>query len=176
MCSTCRELNIPDALWQNERESVEEFDAREKVYRRFATNIENLEKGKYPASIFPLRQDSYICDSFSISPDDVLYNTKFEDCGNHFTDWGILELNNSNIEDINTELMQSKLEKDGKIRVFTLKLVHKPEQCMYSHTEVHIYEGEALVNPSAPKSIGAAIRDFFYQKMIIHRHPQKESA
>ncbi len=98
---------------------------------------------------------------------DVLYNTREIDLGKHYYSFGVLELNCNDLDYINN----LPIELNGTERRFTLNPIHKPEKCMYPHSEILIYEGGVEIDIKTPKSVNVFIRDVLIEKMKVVKEP-----
>jgi hypothetical protein len=170
MCQNCIDLNIPERLWLNQREKDDAFDD-DSLYRRFKVFGDKLtwSSNKLSHVVFKLDKDSYNKSSLCEKPTDVLYNTRLADNGNHYVDFGILELPCNSLNEIND--IPISIELNGVRRAFRLQPVHSPLDCMYPHSEVLIYEGDLEINIKTPKSIGVVIRDILIEKINIIKDP-----
>jgi hypothetical protein len=170
MCEKCGVLNIPERLWRNERAIDNDFKD-DSLYRRFIVFGDKLTWSSSNLShvVFKLDRDSYNKSSLCTEPNDVLYNTRLVDNGVHYVNFGILELPCHSLDQIND--IPVVLELNGTKRIFKLQPVHSPEDCMYPHSEILIYEGDVEVNIKTPKSIGVILRDVLIEKINIIKEP-----
>ncbi len=86
---------------------------------------------------------------------DVLYNIKTLP---HRYNFGVMK---TSIEKVDGYTFQYNLQIDGKNQTVSIKftLEHKPEECMYPHTEIKVYkDGVLLKNEVKPPSLRKAIR------------------
>ena len=113
-------------------------------------------------ALFELKDDSYNRSKYSQKPEDVLYNEREEDKGNHYLDAGILQ-----VAILHT--LTFGFEINDEERKFQLLPVHKPTECIFPHSELHIYENGAKIDyaQSKPKSLKAAIRDFLVRNCTV---------
>jgi hypothetical protein len=171
MCQKCLDLNIPQRLWRNAKVINNNF-VGDSLYRRFKVFGEKStwKSGNLSHVVFKLDKDSYNKSSLCSEPEDVLYNTRVEDNGSHYVDFGILELPCDSLDEIND--IPIALEINNDKRIFKLNPIHSPEDCMYPHSEICIYEGDSEVNIKTPKSINVIIRDVLIEKIKILKEPK----
>lgn len=165
----CESLGIPNYLIKNERLATNVFEKDEKLFRRFNTDrpiTEWQDSSNLSASVFPIRNDSYNRSKFCQTPEDVLYNTRIEDNGVHYFQMGILE-----IGIIALKKFEFTINQNNQLRKFILKPVHKPEICMYPHSEIHVFENGNFINENKPKSTKASIRDFLIVNTTVIKIP-----
>ena len=165
MSDECSKLGIPAYLHQGDRNADQNFDPEELLYRRFFTKIPSSEwqqNKSVSVALFELKDDSYNRSRYSQEPEDVLYNERKEDNGNHYFDAGILQ-----VAILHT--LEFSFDINGNERAFRLSPFHKPTECIFPHTELHIYENETKIDytQSKPKSLKAAIRDFLVRNCIV---------
>ncbi len=167
MCD-CENLKIPERLWLKENPISNSFKDVS-LYRRFTVtgNKNTWKSNNLSHCVFKLDKDSYNKSNLCKSHLDVLYNTREEELGNHYYSHGILMLNCSDLIDIN----KLPIELNGTERKFTLNPIHKPEKCMYPHSEILIYEGDVEIDIKTPKSINVLIRDILIEKMEVLKEP-----
>jgi len=138
----CSSLGIPDSLHKKDRLDIQDFDATEKIWRRFSpvdtfnkSNITEINgKRKPKLSVFPFKKNGMSCNrqKYSNVKEDVLYNIESSE---HFWDWSIFELIHGNYDgiEIGEELIPIT--------------IHKSTECMYPHVEIWInINGEPLVD------------------------------
>jgi hypothetical protein len=168
MENKCEKLGIPTYLHKNNRSTDQEFNS-EIIYRRFYTSgkPEDWKNDRsISASIFPVKDDSCNRDKYSKEPQDVLYNTREQDKGLHYTKMGVLSFCSSIINGFSESINQNDSSRD-----FTLKLVHDPLDCMYPHCEIVVLEGDVIINQNKPKSIKTLIRDILIENITIVVEP-----
>jgi hypothetical protein len=153
----CGEKGIPGHLHTDGRDANQTFLATELLYRRFRKSIEataNSDTEMLPPDLFPLRSDSLNRAAYC-KPEDVLYNSNGAP---HYFEQGICQFSVGCAE----EIMAVKSDANGK-NTYTLKIVHKPEDCMYPHSEIAVYKDGTLIDSVNPKSVKQEIR----QKLLI---------
>lgn len=153
----CAELGIPDHLHQLDRPIDNHFLQSELIYRRFPCLDTNAKKtlvdGKLSASVFSTHKMSLNRQKYSNEPSDVLYNINSKE---HFINDGIFSLTVVNVNDF------SEPSPNDHNKLYTLKLLHKPDECMYSHCEIFVgFDGELLDDLERPKSVKTAIKDHY---------------
>ena len=141
----CPSSRIPDHLHTLDKSLDEQFNPTETLYRRFEHGTE----GTRPSpSIFTTRKMSLARAKYCGSKTDALYNC---DSDQHYFSWAIAEFSVSDIEKI-------CLKHPTKVTEFTFKLVHRPEQCWYPHSEVWIFADGARTE-KFPGSLKMWIKD-----------------
>lgn len=164
----CKALGIPEYLHRDGRPIDEEFNS-ELIYRRFniAGNPSEWIKDKSISTvIFEVKNDSCNREKYCKTPSDVLFNTRPEDKGAHYEHHGIISFNSDVVQYFN-----ESLELNDTKRQFTLKMVHYPNDCMYPHCEIHVYENGIYVDSGKPKSIKALIRDILIGACEVIKYP-----
>lgn len=173
MSGLCSSLRIPERLHTNNREIDNDFRGEE-IYRRFNISGErsNWENNRtLSASIFPVDRDSCNRQKFSLSPNDVLYNTRPQDNGAHYLHHGIIMFKAEAVEEFDETLTEN-----GKNRIFKLRIEHVPTECMYPHCEVHVFEnGVKLDLTKPPRSIRGFVRDVLLEHSSIIKYPDSNS-
>lgn len=164
--SVCSSLGIPSHLHRAGRVNDDVF-VGEVIFRRFlASGTKNdwSKNSQISCSIFEVKNDSCNRSKYSDSPEDVLYNVRIEDGGNHYFSWGILSIG-SDMFDLFT------FQINGTTRTFSLKLEHVPLDCMFPHSEIIVFENNEKVDTSKPKSVKVVIRDYLISNCDIVKSP-----
>jgi hypothetical protein len=152
MCDYCVGLGIPLRLCRSDREVVE-VQTTDKLYRRFAKDLYQVSSvnNELSASAFQLKNDSYNLKSLCELPSDVLYNIESSE---HYFDQGVVEIDLTKLDGAEVVFESDKRKKKGRFKV-----VHIPEDCMYPHTEIHVYIDDVLTNPVTTKTARALLKD-----------------
>jgi hypothetical protein len=109
---------------------------------------------------FDVKGMSCYRDSFCKNFEDALFNEKN---GNHYYNWGVLSLPVSNLDS------QSYLHPETRI-TYTVKVLHMPTECLYPHSEVHVFVGnDSQLNP--PALVKSWLRDIYYELQEILKVP-----
>ena len=172
MPNKCLELGIPEYLHQKER-PVDSIFQSEFIYRRYKAsgNVEDWKKDKViSASIFPVKNDSCNRSKYCRVPEDVLYNTREEDKGNHYFEMGILSVNSDSLI-----FFSGNITQNGNARNFQLTVSHEPLECMYPHCEILVMENGQVIDQKKPKSIKALIRDLLLDEVEIAKMPDMKN-
>src|SRR5947209_1929844 len=144
----CTSLGIPEHLHQDDRLADPTFEPAEVLYRRFLVSgrIEEwLKNNSLSSAVFQIKNDSFNRSKYS-EANDVLYNDIVEENGNHYNDSGILQVPSS-INDFDFQINQNKT-----LRQFTVRVVHTPRSCNYSHSEVFLFENGVQINSNKPST------------------------
>ncbi|MCE7072019.1 hypothetical protein LZG74_17010 [Dyadobacter sp. CY327] len=172
MSEVCTALGIPEHLWKLERPNIE-IGEDDSLYRRVAKHFffPGDVSGKISAVAFPLKNDSYNLASLCEVPGDVLFSIKLD--VPHFEDHGIIEIQISSIR-------TSEFEYSGGQETFTCRfdIVHRPEDCMYPHTEIHVMVNDINQNPPNSRQAKDALRMILRKshEIILHPLPGIESS
>lgn len=169
----CSELGIPSHLHTGTRDVDNTFGMDETIYRRFkcAGGPNDWKKNStLSASVFPVDNDSCNRSKYCRYPEDVLYNTRKQDNGVHYSDHGILGFKVSDFFTL-TVPPAPPIKQNGVVRNFTFHLEHQPEVCMYPHTEIWIIDANNRIDTKPPKSTRALIRDRLLSIINIVKEP-----
>jgi hypothetical protein len=165
-CEHCSSL-VPLHLHQQNRPEITEFGINEELYRRFPfkkDGVLTLKDGKPTASIFSTKSMSCNRSKHSQKPEDVLYDT-FKKI--YVENAGIASLCFCKISTFKQSL-------EG--HTYTLSVKHKPEFCMYPHSEVIVQKDQILIEDfKRPESIKTAIKHFYRSNALIIKEPIEES-
>jgi len=154
----CREFKIPEYLFQNaDRPNLDlknqgPFLRRYNVKDEESHRCEDVLNKEESAGFIVFREEkewSMNLDSLCQEPKDVLYNT---DTGEHKHNYGVVSCNAFCV-DGKTFLVKGKPQD----RLFTIKVEHAPNPCMYPHCEIRAYIGEDRA-PTWPSSLRNYIR------------------
>lgn len=167
----CDDLGIPEHLHTKDRPEVSQFGENEKLFRRFPEKDPGGNKnilikgGKEVLSInvFSTREMSCNREKFCSCPEDVLYNTSSK---NHFNDYGIISIDTINIEKFEEKHPEIDNTKYG------LKILHKPEKCMYPHTQINCIQNNTPVREISPSSIKTKIKELYLKNSTIFKLPK----
>lgn len=157
----CTVEGIPKRLHRNGRKPDIEFDGEEQIYIRIPPAL--LQEEKPLAAAFRTKRQSGNRERYSKTPDDVLYNINAKNKNEHFHHWGIVK--------IKVKTIQSNKYNHPEIdEEYTFKLSHEPEECMYPHSEIHIFlDGkEGKLNPSTLKTL---LKDYYRDNCIVEKRP-----
>ena len=151
----CLDRGIPEHLHSKGKPSDDRFESTEALYRRFRKGTAGI---KPPITAFTTREMSVVRAKHCQSEVDALYNC---DSDEHFFTWAIAELSVLDIENI---CLIHPTEK----KRFTFKLVHRPEQCWYPHSEVWVFaDGERTSN--MPGSLKTLLKDMWSDSCDVVR-------
>lgn len=175
--NACSKLGIPKYLSTGSRIKDPIFSDDEKIYRRFTTpgDIDDWKKSKLTgesisASIFPVDDDSVNRGKYSKKPEDVLYNTREQDQGAHYVNHGILYFTVSKFQRLSIKTKEP-IRSNNNVVDFTFHLEHKPEACMYPHTEIWILRNGKKADIRSPKSVRALVRDELFEIVDVYKYP-----
>jgi hypothetical protein len=142
--SHCLSLGIPERLHREERPEDQHFEETEFLYR-------------WLASTYP---DSELKESFRLTPGESVNRKKYSDYpadvlfdirhGNHRIGQAILPFQVGQLQ------QDFPIEKNGQTVVYTYRVRHKPEGCMYPHCEVEIRSNGQLIEDA--KKVPGIIR------------------
>jgi len=170
MSERCKSLGIPDHLFTNNRQIINTFSPEEEIYRRFkasGTPEDWIKDKQLSAAVFPVDEDSCNREKFSESCEDVLYNTRHEDEGNHYFDWGVLMFQAGELNQFHNRITEKGVHRD-----FVIELEHQPTECMYPHCIVNVLEnGKKIDHKQPPRSIRALVRDILIVKSTVVKYP-----
>lgn len=161
----CRTLKIPKRLHQNQRPVNNNFaDKNEFLFRWFNPKIEYESNGKLSAATIgevfqPPNFISCNRSKFCKYSTDVLYNQIRLP---HREGFGVIEAKVRDIDDCSFEFIFKKgMKGQENTAVIRLSLDHKPEKCMYPHSEIIILENGVKIKGSkpAPPTFRDAIRE-----------------
>jgi hypothetical protein len=170
MTKDCSNIGIPEHLHQGEREEDSVFSDDEKIYRRFFVSPPKsawLNNKQLSAKVFKLEDDSYNRERYSNAPEDVLFNKDAANKIDHYFSFGILCLI---CEDIKTYSYEAEVNSNN-IKI-TFDIFHKPEKCIYPHSEIHAYSNGEYIKKVAPKSFRTLIRDILIGFSEIVKDPE----
>lgn len=154
---SCDGLNIPKRLHQNNKSTIPKFDPEEKLFRRFSPDM-ILPNGE--VSITAIDRSSglsfnreYNCGK----PEDVLYNII---TGEHFFSFRVGSIKVRLIESYECNFQQPNAK-------YNVKMIHKPEECMYPHSEVSIIRTttQGTFDGDIPSSKKLEFRNFVRQRI-----------
>jgi hypothetical protein len=165
----CNIADIPNRLHRNNRPEVPEFRQNELVFRRFPDSFGNPPEDHYSSvdkkvkkNTFDVRGLSCYRDSFCDSFEDALYN---DHGGAHFFNWGVLSFITAQLND------QSFTHPNTRI-IYVLKVLHEPTECLYPHSEVHVFSGnQKIMEPSS--IIKSWLRDTYLELYDIIKEPEE---
>lgn len=168
----CASLEIPHHLSKNGRLEDQIFLLEEKIYRWFAPKdsdgesyiLKDPNTGEEVISTAIFRTDGMSCvrEKFIKELKDVLYNIKSKE---HFFDFGIVEFE---VEKIEVKVFEHPTIAGTK---YSLKLVHRPEECLYPHSEVQVLENEIAKSDIKPSSIRTKVKAEYQRICKIVKRP-----
>jgi hypothetical protein len=161
--SACQKLGIPVHLHQSGRVADQSCDADETLYRRVADDVPLVVGERPPLAAFTTRKMSQNRARYCHSPEDVLYNIK---APVHFFSWGIVGFLVKNVE-----VLKLKHPHDTA-KEYTLKVIHKPEKCMFPHSEVEVFENGRRLDEIKPPSIKTLIKDEISKLAWVIKSPE----
>lgn len=169
-------MGIPVRMQRNGRPVIQEFLEEELLYRRFKSPVPpdyfKLDDSSWSINLLVLRKDdSYNRSRFS-EPNDVLLNYDYEKWNNgthsHFDTHGIFSIPVKPIQDF-------MLSMDS--RNFKLSPAHLPEECNYSHSEIHFIEnGESMKvgEVKTPKKLKSSVRVALRRNIRVIKNASQE--
>jgi hypothetical protein len=142
----CVALGIPERLHTEGREPDSQFADSELLYRRIAGGYEREDL----IAAFSLKPgESLNRQRYSAYPQDVLFNIVD---GNHHVGSTILAFE---VRQVRQQIPQSV---NNQVVTYSFRLKHKPEDCMYPHCEIEVWENGRLVD-RVPGSLRRKLRD-----------------
>jgi len=164
MASQCDQLGIPKHLHKNGRGQDENFSKTEKLFRRI--NPDGfLPNGHISSQCLSVNDMSLNRGRYSKFPEDVLYDIKK---GEHFVFFGIIEIEVGFVESPSYD------HPEKESCVYTFKMKHEPEECMYPHSVLQILlnQKKAESKKGMPKRLRSLFRDELRTNCIIVKMPQ----
>lgn len=147
----CSDLGIPQHLHTGSRIPDGEFLADEILYRRYRPAGSDEAP---PVEAFSTSRMSDNRSKFSSKLEDVLY----DGCsGKHYLDWSIAKI------PVNC-LNEAEWQHPDQPIAYRLKVVHRPEKCMYPHSEVVVLQDGEEIDKVKPTTIKQKIRVFLRDK------------
>lgn len=164
--NSCSGIGIPRHLIRNEREADQSFSESEVLYRRFYTDKREdvwIDDKNVSASIWPIQNDSCTRQKYGNDHTDALYNKNAESKTDHFFEWGVVSI---------PVYFIGEFEKvvDEK-RTYSATPSHEPEDCIYTHAEIHILLNGERFSEKRPKSVKTLFRDILIVKCSIEKDP-----
>ena len=157
----CLALEIPERLHRDNKELDPQFEESELLYRRIAKGYmrEDLRAG------FSLDQgESVNRQKYSKYPADVLFNIVN---GQHRIGHAILAFEVSQVQ------QQIPRTENNEEIIYSFRVTHRPERCMYPHCEIEVRrEGQLVTN--APPFVRKQLRDAIVdsqQRQVLINHP-----
>lgn len=145
----CDELGIPPYLHRKGRPQETHFDKREWLYRRVSPD-DYLPDGQISASKWKIPGLSVNRGKYTKSPNkDVLYNIT---SANHYFSWGIVKIKVGFLEGLEYQHPNLPI-------IFSFKMLHDPEECMYPHSILSILENNEPTSRNLSPSLKAEFRD-----------------
>lgn len=167
--SPCKKIGIPSQLHRDGRDADQEFLHSEILFRRFYAESKKevwIDDKRLSASIWPIHNDSCTRSKYGIDHNDALFNKDAVDSSDHFSDWGVLSIRIFYLGEFEKDLT----EKDKK-RIYTAIAQHDPEECIFTHTEIHVLINGEKVTESRPKSVKALLRDILITNCKVEKEP-----
>lgn len=170
--SFCDSIRIPARLHKNGRDVDQTFLPEENINRWFPpfnkdnesyilTNPETQEK-IVSASVFRTDRMSCVREKHTEELNDALYNILSQD---HYFNYGIVQLKVKDIESITFDHPVTKNTK------YTLKVVHRPEDCLYPHVEIFTFENGEAKSDIKPSSIKTKVKQEYAKRCKIVKEP-----
>jgi hypothetical protein len=142
----CVALGIPERLQTEGREPDSQFEDSEFLYRRIANGYERRDL----IAAFNLKSgESVNRQKYSRYPEDVLFNIVD---GNHHVGSTILAF------EVRQVRQQFPQPGSNQVVTYSFRLEHKPEDCMYPHCEIEVWENGRLAD-RVPGSLRRKLRD-----------------
>lgn len=159
MAPQCDQLGIPKYLHKNGRSENNSFTKEEKLYRRIPPDAIHS-NGEISPACLSLYDMSLNRERYSKSPEDVLYNIEN---GEHFLSSEILEIGVGSIE------LPRYPHPNDENRVYTFKMKHEPEECMYPHSVLKIIlnHNEIKSKKDIPPTLRALFREHLRKKGTV---------
>lgn len=175
---TCKELNIPEHLWQKDRGCINDFLDDEQLYRRFKNPVphnfadpdapKNDDKiTAFTGEIFQLKGgddgDSYNRSKFCDTPEDVLISNN----GKKSVHYGIFTLKACELK-FTTPFKLNSIQK-----LLEVYIEHNPLKCNYAHSILKFkVNGEVPKNPKPGRTIKNIIRQELGPRIKVIKHPE----
>jgi len=159
----CPIVGIPERLWVSERDEDQVFEGEEILYRRIHTSLPKdfIDDDDISIELFEIKDDSYNRSKYCGSEKDVLFNTRIEDAGRHYTNWGIVSLT------VNDLSVSQPFNYEGRNVVCRLSPIHRPVPCNYSHTEAWFFRDDVKLSTKKPRSMKTLFRRTLLKKLKI---------
>lgn len=170
----CEAFGIPPRLRLNSREADSFNNESEKLYRWFAPNTEYLSDGRLSESTIgqvfsPPSNISCNRSNFCYYPTDVLYNASEH---LHRNNYGVIQTFIKNVKNHTFEFLQTTQNNETVKIEIKLDIEHKPEECMYPHSEITIYRnGEKLTNQVKPPRLKTLLRRKLIELFTVCHEP-----
>jgi len=157
---SCADIGIPKHLHQNDKKPDQDFRKDSFIYIRVEPG--KLKKQLPDMNTFTTRDQSCNRDKYSQSPEDVLYDINAKDKKDHYFNRGIVALKVSELE------KQKFTHPEINYRIYTLRLFHKPEECMYPHSEIHTHCNNEYKKVK-PEELKLSIKNYYRKHCKILR-------
>ena len=170
---TCSRFGIPKRLWKGRKGKDDVFPDEELIYRRFKANVDvgDWRSAKcLSTAIFDVKDDSTNRSKYSTDPEDVLHPITRRNPLNHYQSYGIVSFSVRDFRELSI-IPKEPLRFNGVLREFTFHLEHKPECCMYPHTEIWIMENGRHIPEVSSRMIKTAVRDELLSIIDIVKFP-----
>lgn len=151
-------MSIPQRLWISNRPEDPNFEPDEVLYRRIQTPLpaDFRDDDTIGVELFEIKDDSYNRSKYCSTEYDVLFNTRIQDNGQHYSNWGIISVTvGEMIEPVPFNLQ-------GKMVECQLLPEHAPGICNYAHTEAWFYRDGIKVSKNKPPSM----KTFFRRRLL----------
>ncbi len=152
----CNELGIPPHLHRKGREYDNQFNADEKMFRRYPAYPVETSKSIIVKENFNFDSMSFNREKYSENPSDVLFSIK--DKNHFFRSHKIVSLKVQEIEGL------KEIHPDDQ-EIYSFKVIHDPEDCMYPHCIVQVLKNGKNVPGIKPSSVKSKIREKI-EKMV----------
>ena len=166
--NSCDDLRIPGRLHCNDRDPDLEFESGEALYRWHKPGIQHLSNGQVSAAavkkVFRDPHDTSVNrGKYCKNCTDVLYD---HHRGNHRSNCGVLKATVEKAD--GSEETVSWNDHEGRTikKSYKFQVLHEPEECMYPHSVIAVYDGDERIHekPSAStarSALRAVLRTFF---------------
>jgi len=158
----CLDRGIPTCLHTEGRSADQAFEASERLFRRFNGTIsdENLSE----IISFDVGESTNR-EKYSLSAADALFNTRADkNEGAHYHGWAVFAFTVGQLEG------RTWLCDDKPSEIYTFKIEHKPERCMYPHSQILAFVNGQPVTTGLRKALRRKVRSAIIastQKQIL---------
>lgn len=164
MGNKCDELRIPKHLHKGNKERDPHFGKAEKLYRRIPPDG-FLRDREISAQYLRISDLSVNREKYSKVPtEDVLFDIK---AGKHFLSYGVIEFQVGFVEAL------SFRHPDDKNDIYSFKIKHEPEECMYPHSVLMVLLNKKECNKLQPKSLRSLFRDELMKNYHLAKQPDE---
>ena len=158
----CSQLGIPSYLHKSGREPDPQFGSKVELYRWYRPGLQHLPTGMLTQAAWgrafrdphdtSVQRGDYCQDCT-----DALYDYKG---GNHRTHCGVMASRMDCIQSLEPKQVEWTDHKGNSVtKEYTFVVTHKPEECMYPHSVIAVYEnGEQLNTKPSARTAKNALR------------------